>query len=103
MKKLFLLGLLAMGSTCLFAQSATDTRKQDMKEIRSDVRDLKNDEQARRADLKAGDKDAAKAVTPEIKADKKDLGTDVKQAKQDGIKHPLHRAKRQIRKHVRKH
>ena len=103
MKKLILLGFLALSSACLFAQATPADKKQDMKEIRTDVKDLKQDELARRADIKAGDKAAAQAITPEIKADKKDLRTDVKSAKQDGIKHPLRRARHQIRKHVRKH
>lgn len=103
MKKLFLLGFLAVSSTCLFAQTTPPDKKQDMKEVRTDVVDLKKDEVARKADLKAGDKAAAKAVTTDIRADKKELGADVKNAKQEGIKHPIHRAKRQIHKHIRKH
>ncbi len=103
MKKSFLLGLFALGSTVMFAQTTPSQKAQDMKEVRTDVRDLKKDEIARRADIKAGDKTAAQDVTPQIKADKKELAVDAKQAKADGVKHPVKRAKRQIHRHLRHH
>lgn len=92
-------------SVCTMAQTTTPpvTDKQaDMKDLRKDVRDIKKDKALRHKELKEGDKAAAKEITEEIKADKKDIKHDVKDLKADGVKHPVKRAEKQIRKAGRK-
>ena len=99
MKKLAVMMLASLLTAGAFAQTtpaATD-KKQDMKDLRKDVRDERKDKRERAKDIKAGDKDAAKAETKDIRADKKDIKSDAKDLRKDGVKHPVRRAKRQIR------
>ncbi len=97
MKKLLFVCLCAM---ITFGAAAQDsTRKAGMKDMRKDIRDLKKDKKERAADIKAGDKDAAKLETGDIKADKKDIASDAKTLKSEGVKHPVRRAEKQIKKH----
>ena len=97
MKKLFFL-IICAGLT--FTVSAQDSaRKAGMKDLRKDLRDVKKDKKERAADLKAGDKDAAKQETKDIKADKKEIAADAKTLKAKGVKHPVRRAEKQIKHH----
>jgi hypothetical protein len=96
MKKVF---FLLIGATLTIGAMAQDsTRKAGMKDLRKDIRDKRADKVARAADIKAGDKTAAKAETADIKADKKDIQGDKKTLQSEGVKHPIRRADRQIRK-----
>ena len=96
-KKVIFLFLAAGLTYGAIAQDST--RRAGMKDMRKDLRDLKKDKVERAADLKAGDKAAAKAESKDIKADKKDIQTDKKQLQSEGLKHPIHKAERQIKKH----
>lgn len=101
MKKVILtlfVGLLTAGA---FAQTTTPTvatsdKQQDMKDLKKDVRDVRHDKKLKAYEVKHHDKAEATAETKDIKADKKDIHGDVKDLKQDGAKHPLKRADRQI-------
>ena len=42
---------------------------------------------------------AVVALSKDIKADKKDIASDAKTLKSEGVKHPVKRAERQIKKH----
>jgi hypothetical protein len=142
MKKVFILLLVIAGSiTIAKAQDATADKKADMKDLRKDIKDkrvdqkdinadkkdikgdvgtVKNLEAQRKADIASGDKAGAKALTGQIKNEKKDINTDkkdingdrkernadnkdihkdAKDLKGDGVKHPVHRAEHQIKKH----
>jgi hypothetical protein len=59
------------------------TRKAGMKDMRKDLRDLKKD----------------KAEAKDIRSDKKDIQADKKQLQSEGVKHPIHKAEKQIKKH----
>ena len=99
MKKLTLMVLTAMFTLGAFAQTTTTTqtdKKQDMKDLRKDTRDIRHDKSLRTYEMKHGDKAEAKAETKNIKADKTDRKGDVKDLKADGVKHPMKRADRQI-------
>jgi len=103
MKKLFLLSFAAILTCGAFAQTTTPTttsvdKKQDMKDLRTDIRDKRQDKRQRRKDLAAGNKLAAKSMTQDIKAENKDIKADSKDLKADGVKHPVKRADRQIRR-----
>ena len=102
MKKTILtlfIGLLTAGAfaqtTATPATASTDKHK-DMKDMRKDERDVRHDQKLKAYDLKHHDKIKAKAETKNIKADKKDLHGDEKDLKNDGVKHPLKRAHKQI-------
>jgi len=43
--------------------------------------------------VKAGDITAAQADQKDLKATRKDLKKDIREARRDGVKHPVHRAK----------
>ena len=102
MKKLLMAAFFTAVTMGAFAQTATPAnadKKQDMKDVRHDIRDVNKDKKLRNADLKAGDKVAARAETKDINADKKDIKGDAKDLRHDGVKHPIKRAHRQIRRH----
>lgn len=106
MKKIILTLLVAMFAAGAFAQTTTPQtdKKQDMKDLRKDDRDLRHDKRLRNYEAKHGDKAEAKAETKDIKKDKKDMTGDVKDLKADGVKHPMKRANRQIRRqNARRH
>lgn len=100
MKKVTLTLLIAMFFAIgAFAQTTTPKttdKKQDMKDLRKDDREVRHDKRLRNYELKHGDKAEAKAETKDIQADKKDMAGDVKDLKKDGVKHPLKRANKQI-------
>lgn len=103
MKKITLTLLIAFLTAGVFAQTTTPSsdKKQDMKDMRKDIKDVRHDKAVRNRELKNGHPIAAKNETKDIRADKKDIHSDAKDLKQDGVKHPVKRAKRQIhRQHV---
>ena len=88
-------------SVCAMSQTTTPPvadKKADMQNLRKDIRDVRKDKAARRNELKEGDKADAKELTKDIKADKKDIKADTKDLKADGVKHPVKRAERQIKR-----
>ena len=104
MKKIAMFAVAALFSAVSFAQTSTPPtvnpdKKQDMKDLRKDVKDVRKDEKQRREELKEGDKAGAKQITKEIKKDKRDIHHDARDLKEDGVKHPIRRADRQIRNH----
>ncbi len=109
MKKIALLVFTAFMTGAVFAQTPTTAgtaateKKQDMKDLRKDIRAERKDKRERKEDIKEGDKAAAKAETKDIKADKKDIKADAKDLRKDGVKHPIHRADRQIRRQNHHH
>ena len=85
----------------LSAMSQTTTppvseKKEEMTDVRKDIRDIRKDKALRRKELKEGDKAAAKELTEGIKADKKDIRHDTRDLREDGVKHPVRRAEKQI-------
>jgi hypothetical protein len=68
-------------------------KKVDEKAVKTDLKDIHADKVAERKAVKAGDIATAKADKKEIKADKKDLKREIREARRDGIKHPVRRAK----------
>lgn len=103
MKKVIFTLIAAMLTGATFAQTTTPQastdatgKHKDMKDLRKDVRDVRHDKKLRNYELKHHDKAEAKAETKDIHQDKKDIGGDVKNLKQEGVKHPLKRADRQI-------
>ncbi len=98
MRKVTLTVLAAMFVVGAFAQTTTPQtdKKQDMKELRKNTRDIRHDKRLRNYELKHGDKAEARAETKNIQADKKERKGDIKDLKNDGVKHPMARANRQI-------
>ncbi|GAC1396307.1 MAG: hypothetical protein NVSMB63_16750 [Sediminibacterium sp.] len=94
--------IFASAAALIFSMSAmaqttpSADKKQDMKDMRKDIRDIRKDKAERRRELKEGDKQGAKKLTEDIKADKKDMHHDAKDLRKDGVKHPIHRAEKQI-------
>lgn len=95
MKNLFLLVFAATMSTALFAQT-TPTKKEERKDLKMDVKDIKKNRKELKTDIKNGDKNAAKLERQNIKADRKDMRQD---AKEMVIKHPG----RHLRRHQHHH
>ena len=80
-----------------FAQQPVATeRKEGMKDLRKDIRTERQEKRERNADLRQGKFGAAHHETKEIRADKRDINKDAKELKEDGVKHPIKRADRQI-------
>jgi len=102
MKKVFFLAVATFFSTAMFAQTTTPATnpevKTDMKDLRKDIRNERQDKRQRRADLKAGNKVAAKDMTQAIKTEKNDIKGDTKTLKAEGVKHPMRRADHQIKR-----
>ncbi len=65
----------------------------DEKAVKTTITDIHADKVSEQADVKAGNIKAAQAEQADIKADRKALKADIKQARRDGIKHPVRRAK----------
>jgi len=70
-----------------------EIKKVDEKIVKTDLKDIKADKKDLKQDVKANDIADAKKDIKDLKADKKDLKQDVRQAKRDGIRHPIRRAK----------
>jgi hypothetical protein len=62
------------------------------------LKEIKKEKKDRKADLKAGKIADAAKDSKEIKKDKKDLAKDAKGLKKEGVKHPIKRAEKQIRR-----
>ena len=104
MKKVIFIVAGAMLTLTTMAQiTTTPTKKQiDSKDIRKDIREKRSDKRQLKADIKDGDKAAAKGEVREIKADNKEIRQDAKTLKSEGVKHPFRRADKQIHK-INKH
>ncbi len=96
MKKVLFLFVFSALSFC--AMSQTSEKKVEMKDVRKDLKDIKKERKDRNADLKAGNTADAAKDSKEIKKDKKDLAKDAKGLKKEGVKHPIKRAEKQIRR-----
>lgn len=100
MKKIFFASVAAMlfSLTAMAQTPATPVsdKKQDMKDVRKDIRDIRKDKSQRRKEWKEGDKAEAKELTKDIQMDKKGIRKDAKDLREDGMKHPIHRADKQI-------
>ena len=99
MKKLVFIAIALFLTGAAFSQTTTPPitdKKNDMKDIRHDIRDVRKDERQRREELREGDKREAKQLTRDIRKDKKDIAGDRRDLRQDGVKHPIRRADRQI-------
>lgn len=107
MKKIILASLSALVfSLSAMAQTATppaSDKKEDMKELRKDIRDVHKDKAHRRHEIKEGDKASAKEITKDIRADKKDIREDANDLRADGVKHPVKKAEKQILRARRNH
>jgi hypothetical protein len=106
MKKitLFMLGaLLTAGAFAQTPATAASDKKEDMKDLRKDIRDVRKDKRELLDAKKDGDKTEVKEIRKDIKEDRKDIKADAKDLRADGVKHPVRRAKRQIRVHHRHH
>ncbi len=107
MKKMILASLTALiFSLSAMAQTATppaSDKKEGMKELRKDLRNVHRDKAHRRHEIKEGDKANAKEITQDIRADKKDIREDAKDLRADGVKHPVKRAEKQILRARRNH
>lgn len=103
--------LLAFSSTVIFAQTPSQTpttaspqtptikteKQQDMKDLRHDIRSDRKERIIRKHDVKTGNTLGAKDATRDIKADNKDIASDRKELRSEGVKHPVRRAHREIR------
>ena len=102
MKKVLFLAVATIFSTAMFAQTTTPVTttdvKTDMKDLRKDIKNERQDKRQRKADIKAGNTVAATDMTKAIKAEKKDIRGDASDLKADGVKHPVQRANRQIKR-----
>ena len=96
MKKV--LFLFVFSTLSVFAMSQTSEKKVEMKDVRKDLKEIKKEKKERNADLKAGKIADAVKDTKEIKKDKKDVAKDAKDLKKEGVKHPIKRAEKQIRR-----
>ncbi len=90
-----------------FAQTTSTataaTKKTDMKDLRKEIRAERKAERLRKNDLKHGETVKAEAETKLIQADKKEIAANVNVLKNEGVKHPLKRADRQIHRHNELH
>jgi Ni/Co efflux regulator RcnB len=105
MKKIVLSLAIAFCTAAAFAQTTHPgvEKKQGMKDMRKDIKDVRHDKVVRHHELKNGHVVAAHHTTKDIRADKKDIHHDTKTLKAEGVKHPVRRADRQIhRQHVNK-
>ncbi|MEO8720068.1 MAG: hypothetical protein ABI297_07425 [Ginsengibacter sp.] len=101
MKKVILTLFVGIFTAGAFAQTTTSTNAnadnhKEMKDLKKDVRDVRHDRKVRAYELKHHDKAEAKAEAKEIKGDKKEIAGNVRNLKNDGMKHPLMRADKQI-------
>ena len=96
MKKV--LFLFVFSTLSFFAMSQTSEKKVEMKDVRKDLKEIKKEKKDRNADLKAGKIADAAKDSKEIKKDKKDVAKDAKDLKKEGVKHPIKRAEKQIRR-----
>ncbi len=100
MKKIIFVSAICFLGIGAFAQTTTpttvDTKQQDMKDLRTDIRHKRQDEHQKSADVKDGNTVAAKSARHDIKVENKDIKTDANAARAKGVKHPIRRAHRQI-------
>ncbi len=108
MKKMILCTTTALFMTvCLNAQTVSTANpvspetKAGMKDLRKDLRDVKKDRHHLNGEIKEGDKAGARAIGRDIRKDKKDIHEDAAALKGQGVKHPIKRAERQLRKRHR--
>ena len=71
--------------------AAKQIRKTDETTISKEIKTIKADKAIEKTDIKNGDQAAAKTELAAIKAARKDLRKDIRAARRDGIRHPLHR------------
>jgi hypothetical protein len=69
-----------------------EVKHNDEKAVRTELGDIKTAKATEQADIKAGDPAAATTEKADIKADKAQLKKDIREARRDGIKHPIRRA-----------
>ena len=97
MKKVTLIFAGTLLTVITFAQQPVATeRKEGMKDLRKDIRKERQEKRERNADLREGKFGAARQETKEIRAEKRDIKEDAKELKEEGVKHPIKRADRQI-------
>ena len=90
--------IFSMGAMAQTTTPPAADKQADMKNLRKDMRDAKKDKVQLKKEVKEGDKDAAKDIKKDLKTDKKDIKADAKDLRAVGVKHPVKRAERQIRR-----
>ncbi len=102
MKKLLFVSIasfvFSMGAIAQSTTPPASEKKAAMKDLRKDVRGVHKDKAVLKNEVKEGDKEAAKALKKDINSDRKDIKQDAKYLKADGVKHPVKRAARQMRR-----
>jgi predicted phage gp36 major capsid-like protein len=96
MKKLVLLLMVGSLSFAAQSQSATPTKKEAEKDMRKDVKEIKEERKIRNKKIaKLQFKKAAKDQK-EINEDRKDMKANKKHLKNKGVKNPVENAKKQV-------
>lgn len=91
----------SMGAMAQSTTPQTSEKKEAMKDLRKDIRGMHKDRMALKNEIKEGDIEAAKALKKDINHGRNDIRQDARDLKEDGVKHPVKRAARQIHR-VRK-
>ena len=78
------------------AQISSHEKKDDLKELRKNLRDLEKDKFLVRKEFKEGDISEVKDLRKDINADRKEIKRDVRDLKAEGVKHPIKKVERQV-------
>ena len=98
MKNLIMVAALFL-ATSIGINAQTAPVKQGMKDLRQDVKAKRQDKRQLKAAVATGNKAAVRAEKIELKGDRRNIAVDRKNLKAHGVKHPVKKAKRQIRRH----
>ncbi len=90
---LFVGALMALGA---FAQT-TPTKKAAEKDLRKDVKELKVERKERNKKIAKGQFKKASKDQKEINADRKHMNANKKHLKNKGVKHPIEKAKEEVK------
>ena len=103
MKKIIICSAAALVMTVSIKAQTTNTINQTstevnegMKDLRGELRDVKKDKHKLRNKLKKGDYTGAKEIGKDIRSDKREIHQGVLAQKDDGVKHPVRHADRQM-------
>jgi hypothetical protein len=95
MKKIFSLIVFTAIVFTVTAQTTVPPKKTQEKNMRTDVRNLKEERKERNKKIEKGHLKSAHRKQVQINKDRKDMNANKKQLKNKGVKHPVEKAKEQ--------
>ena len=100
MKNLVIVAALFLATSIgVTAQTApTAPVKEEMKDMRQQIKQKRQDVRERKQDIATGNTAAAHAETQEIRGDKSAIAADRQTLQAEGVKHPVRKAKREIKR-----